>query len=157
MMCNAYAAEYDVPAKVVRLTQTFGAGVEYKDGRVFAEFMRCAMEKRNIVLHTTGETERCYLYTADAVAAIITVLLKGNKGEVYNVANPDTYCSIRKMAELAADIGGVSVDFEIDSIQRGYADTLFSMLDVSKMLELGWTPKVALREMFNRMIAAQSD
>ena len=157
MMCNAYAAEYDVPAKVVRLTQTFGAGVEYKDGRVFAEFMRCAMEKRNIVLHTTGETERCYLYTADAVAAIITVLLKGNKGEVYNVANPDTYCSIRKMAELAADIGGVSVDFEIDSIQRGYADALFSMLDVSKMLELGWTPKVALREMFNRMIAAQSD
>lgn len=157
MICNAYAAEYDVPTKVIRLTQTFGPGVEYQDGRVFADFMRCAMEKKNIVLHTLGETERCYLYTADAVKAIITVLLKGCKGEVYNAANPDTYCSIREMAELVAGIGNVGVDYEIDSVQRGYADTLYSNLDVSKLMDLGWTPKVGLEEMFSRMIVAQTD
>ena len=37
-LCASYASEYGVPAMVVRLTQTFGPGVEYNDGRVFAEF-----------------------------------------------------------------------------------------------------------------------
>ena len=65
-LCASYASEYGVPAKVVRLTQTFGPGVAYNDGRVFAEFARCAIEGRNIVLNTKGETKRNYLYTEEA-------------------------------------------------------------------------------------------
>ncbi len=80
-LCQAYFSEYNVPTKVVRLTQTFGPGVEYNDGRIFAEFMRCVIEKRDIVLKTKGETERCYLYTIDAVSAILTVMLSGKDGE----------------------------------------------------------------------------
>lgn len=41
-LCVAYLSEYDIPAKVLRLTQTFGPGVDYNDGRVFAEFARCS-------------------------------------------------------------------------------------------------------------------
>ena len=157
MMCAAYVHEYSVPAKVIRLTQTFGAGVKYDDGRVFGELMRCAIEKKDIVLHTTGETERCYLYTADAVAAILVVLADGTNRDVYNAANPETYCSIRQMAELVAKIGQISVQYEIDDIQRGYASTLYSMLDTSKLSRLGWKPETGLREMFERMIASQND
>ena len=86
-ICTSYFAEYGVPAKIIRLTQTFGAGVRYDDSRVFAEFMRCAVEKRDIVLKTKGETERCYLYTADAVTAILAVMLKGATGQAYTAAN----------------------------------------------------------------------
>ena len=57
-LCASYASQYDVPAKVVRLTQTFGPGVQYNDGRVFAEFARCVIEGRDILLHTKGETKR---------------------------------------------------------------------------------------------------
>ena len=49
-LCASYASQYGVPAKVVRLTQTFGHGVEYSDKRVFAEFARSVIEKKNIVL-----------------------------------------------------------------------------------------------------------
>ncbi len=45
---------------VLRLTQTFGPGVQYDDGRVFAEFARCAIEGRDIVLKTKGEIKREY-------------------------------------------------------------------------------------------------
>ncbi|KAI4448830.1 GDP-L-fucose synthase [Eubacterium plexicaudatum ASF492] len=45
-LCASYASEYDVPVKIARLSQTFGAGVEYDDGRVFAEFARCVLEKK---------------------------------------------------------------------------------------------------------------
>ena len=57
-LCASYCAQYGVPAKVIRLAQTFGPGVRPDDGRVFAEFARCVLESRDIVLHTRGETKR---------------------------------------------------------------------------------------------------
>lgn len=155
MLCKSYQSEYGVPAKIVRLTQTFGPGVEYNDGRVFAEFMRCAVEKKDIVLRTTGGTERCYLYTADAATAILTILTKGESGEAYTAANPNTYCSILDMAKMvAADIADneIAVKIEVDNIDRGYASELYMKLDTSKIERLGWKATVDLPEMYLRMI-----
>lgn len=75
-MCVSYGSEYGVPVKIVRLSQTFGPGVSYEDGRVFAQFARAAIENKNIVLKTKGETYRNYCYTRDAVIGILCVLLK---------------------------------------------------------------------------------
>lgn len=155
-LCAAYANEYGVPVRVLRLTQTFGPGVNYNDARVFAEFIRCAIEKKDIILKTMGETERSYLYTADAVTAILVAIQKGEGGACYSVANPDTYCSIMEMARLVAhDICECQIDVktEIDDISKyGYANTLHMNLDVSKMKSLGWYPQVGLSEMFYRAI-----
>ncbi len=154
-MCAAYHSEYSVPVKVVRLTQTFGPGVEYNDGRVFADFARCYIEDRDIVLHTAGETRRSYLYTADAVAAVLTVLLSGNDGEAYHVANEETYCSILEMANLVASIQldkKIKVLIEIDDAVRGYAPTLKMNLDTAKIKGLGWSPSAGLKKMFLRTI-----
>lgn len=156
-LCFAYYSQYGVPAVVLRATQTFGPGVRYDDGRVFAEFMRCIVEKKDIVLKTEGLTERSYLYTADAVSAILTALLKAEPGQSYTVANPETYCSIRDMADMAAeDIAGGSIrvifDTGSDLKKAGYADTLYMDLDTAKMEALGWQPGTDLKTMFERMI-----
>ena len=159
-LCNAYATEYQLPVMCMRLTQTFGTGVDYHDNRVFAQFMRCVMEENDIVLKTKGETERCYLYTADCTAAILAVLLKGTAGTCYNVANPDTYCSILEMAQLVAtEVAGkkICVRIEEEDIHKfGYADTLYMMLDCTRLEELGWKPTVGLADMFRRMIQSQN-
>jgi len=156
-LCAGYAAELRVPAKVLRLTQTFGPGVAYDDGRVFASFARSALQGRDIVLHTAGETERSYLYTADAVTAVLTVLLRGRDGQAYNAANEDTFCSIRAMAELVARTCGpapVAVRVEPQDGERlGYAPTLRMDLDTSRLQALGWRPTVGLEEMYRRMTA----
>ena len=158
-LCRSYFTQYSVPTVVLRLTQTFGPGVKYDDGRVFAQFMRCAVEKKDIVLKTKGETERVYLYTADAIAAIITAMLKGQSGEAYSVANPDTYCSIKEMAELVANEvanSKIKVVFDIaeDISKLGYANTLYMNLNVSKLKALGWNPTVNMKHMFKNMIDA---
>ena len=156
-MCAGYVSQYGVPAKIIRLTQTFGEGVKYDDKRVFAEFARCAVEGRDIVLKTKGETRRNYLYTDDAAEAILTVLDKGVAGEAYNAANEDTYCSIREMAELVAGKcsgGKIKVRIEeTDSTKLGYAPTLHMNLDTGKLQALGWHPTIGLEEMYNRLIA----
>ena len=154
-ICKAYQTEYRVPTKILRLTQTFGPGVELKDERVFAEFMRCVVNKTDIVLRSTGGTERCYLYTSDAVTAILTVMTKGVAGEAYTAANQDTYCSIFEMAEMVAHElakDRIQVKSEIDDIDRGFASELFMKLDTSKIEMLGWKATRGLKEMYQRMI-----
>ena len=154
-LCACYAAEYGVPAKVIRLTQTFGPGVRYADERVFADFARCVIEGRDIILHTKGETKRSYLAVEDAVQAILTVLVKGTNGEAYNAANEATYCSIREMAECAAGLdpsGKVRVQIREDDVDRGYAPVLHMNLDTGKLRALGWQPQKNLKETFCSMI-----
>lgn len=155
-LCTSYLSEYNVPTKVVRLTQTFGPGVQYNDERVFAEFARCAIEGKNIVLKTKGLTKRNYLFTDDAVNAILTVLYKGVPGEAYNAANESTYCSIFEMANFVADQfgnGKVKVLIEENRVEKnGYAPTLHMNLDTSKLRNLGWISQVDLYDMFSLMI-----
>lgn len=157
-LCCSYAKEYGIPAMSIRLTQTFGAGVNYNDTRVFAYFARCVKEKTNIVLKTKGETERCYLYTTDAATAILTVLLNGKAGEIYNAADESTYCSIEKMAEQVAKSAGIEVVYDIqDTAANGFPDTLYMNLDTSKLQKLGWCPLEGgkkLIDMYRRMIAS---
>lgn len=156
-MCVSYYYQYAVPTVILRLTQTFGPGVEYDDNRVFAEFARCIIEGRDIVLRTAGETKRSYLYTEDAVDAILIALLRGKSGEIYNVANKKSYCSIYEMATLVCQLSDntkskVRINKDKDISKYGYAPTLKMNLDTCKIEELGWKAKTELSEMFENLI-----
>ena len=140
-MCAAYGEEYGVPTRICRLTQTFGPGVSETDNRIFAYFGRCVQRKENIVLKTAGDTERCYLYTTDAVTAILTILLKGENGAAYNAADESTYCSIAEMARSIAENNGIAVEFDIQPPSvNGYPETLYMDLDTTALRKLGWHP-----------------
>lgn len=156
-LCVAYAREYGVPAKIARLTQTFGEGVRYGDGRVFAEFARAIIEKRDIVLKTEGTTARCYCYIGDAASAVETILEKGEVAVPYTVANEDTFCTIREMAEAlvaAHPESGSKVVFDFSgAAARGFAPPFRMKLDCSRLRGLGWRPEVGLMEAFDRMMA----
>lgn len=156
-LCISYGHQYHIPVKIARLSQTFGAGVDYNDGRVFAEFARCAMENRNIILKTAGNTVRSYCYSADALSAILLILQKGVSGEAYNVTNMNTIISIKDMAQLVCDIfkdSQIQVQFEIpdDLASFGFNPEMVIKLDSRKLMELGWEPQVALEEMFTRLV-----
>lgn len=160
-LCCSYASEYGVPVKIARLSQTFGAGVEYNDGRVFAEFARCAIEKKDIVLHTQGNTVRSYCYTTDAVAALIFILLSGEIGTAYNVTNMNTACSIKEMAQLVCDTFkesniSVKIDIPEDVASFGYNPEMVIRLDSSRLESLGWKPSVSMEEMFKRLVASMN-
>ena len=155
-ICFCYAQTNNLNINILRLTQTFGPGVSYDDGRVFADFARCAIEERDIILHTTGDTKRQYLYVLDAVSAILTVLTTETGNQIFNVANESTYCSIREMAELVASLGKhstVKIELEDDLQKFGYAPTLCMNLDTTKIQKLGWKPSKNLEQMFTSLIS----
>lgn len=155
-LCVSYASEFGVPAKIARLTQTFGAGVQYNDKRVFADFSRCIIENRNIILHTKGETVHNYCYLSDAVTGLTTVLVKGNVSEAYNVANEKTDISIYDMAQMLCDMypeKNLKVVVEDqDAIKFGYPPANKARLAAAKIEALGWKAQVDLKQMFTRLI-----
>lgn len=152
-LCCLYAAEYGVPVMVARLTQTTGAGIALDDNRVIAQFARLATYGNDIVLHTTGESARPYCYTTDAVSAILYILFKGQKGNVYNVANENTYISARDMAEFVRVNFNPSIKVRVElKNDMGYAPVTKLNLSTEKLKGLGWLPRYGLYEIFDRLI-----
>ncbi len=158
-LCAAYAHEYQVPVKTARLAQTFGAGIPRTENRVFAQFARSIQNGEDIVLHTDGSKAHCYCYTTDAVLGLLTVLLKGENGEAYNISNEETYCTIREMAEMLIrryPQSGSRLVFDIpeDANQYGYAPTSRMLICSGKLQALGWKAGVGLPEMFERLMGS---
>ena len=156
-LCKAYQSQYGVPVKIARLCQTFGAGVQSNDNRVFAQFAKSVIEGKDIILKTKGETVRNYCYTTDAITGILAVLAHGNPGEAYNVANRATTVSIADMAGLFCKLypsSGTKVIFDIaeDTGKLGYNPMVKLQLDSSKLEKLGWIAVVGLEEMIPRLV-----
>lgn len=155
-MCIAYNAEYDIPVKIARLSQTFGAGILPGENRVFAQFADSVINNQNIVLHTEGKSEGNYCYLRDALLGIILILLEGKNGEAYNVSNENTHMTIYEMAQLVCNKianGSIEVIKDIPTANvYGYANDSRIKLDSSKLRLLGWYPSVDLEESYRRMM-----
>ena len=153
-MCVSAYKEYGVPVKIARLAQTFGAGIAASDNRVFAQFAKSVIVGKDIILHTDGKLKRQYLYLTDAISGILYVLLKGRNGEAYNVANDETYISIKEMAEMICREfrPQLKVKHVEECEDRGYAPVTKTRMTSAKLEKLGWKPRLSLRDMYDRLI-----
>lgn len=156
-LCASYASQYGVKVKIARLAQTFGAGIDKNENRVFAQFARSILREDDIVLHTKGEKANCYCYTSDAVTGLITLLINGEVGQAYNIANMDTFCSIKEMAEIFIRVGETHTsqlvfDIPKDISKFGYAPNSIMKLNSEKMMALGWKPLMNMADMAKRFI-----
>lgn len=152
-LCHSYYKEYGVPVNIARLTQTFGAGVSQDDNRVFAQFAKSAIKEEDIILHTEGYSAKPYCYTIDAVMALFFLVFKGEKGEAYNIANQDTYISIRDLAKYIAKNFTKSSNVQIElASNMGYAPVTKLNMSTAKIKSLGWKPYYSLKDMFKNLI-----
>lgn len=146
-LCASYAQQYGVDALAARLTYTYGPTITAENSRADAQFLRCALEKKDIVLKSTGAQVRSYCYAADTASALITLMLRGVAGEAYNVANPTCSPSIREYAQTLADLAGVNLVFDLppEAERAGYSAVTRAVLDPGKLMRLGWRAAYDLR------------
>ena len=149
-LCYNYAKEYNLPVKVVRLAQVIGANVDYHDTRVYAQFARSIVERKDIILHTKAQAIRSSCYITDVISGILITLLKGENGVCYNLASG--YSSISEVANsLALKYPFVSVIYELQENNNYPPDTHW-ILDNSKLKSLGWDAKIPLDKMYQNLI-----
>lgn len=160
-MCAAYTSEYGVPTRIVRLAQTFGAGVHLSDNRISMQFAKSVIEKKDIVLHSEGKSVLNYCYLSDAISGILTVAAKGNDGEAYNVCNDKETKSVYEIAKLVANTvakGRISVVKRIPKgICFGYAPDNTMNMCSEKIRRLGWEPKVEMIDGYRRLVRYLDD
>lgn len=156
MMCCMWSSQFGFNAYSVRLTSTFGEGVEYDDPRFFAEFARCIIEERDIVLKSSGGTMRSYLDADDAAVAMLYVIANGQNGNAYNLTNMNNAINIRDIAKRMIKVAGSNIqlkfDIEEDVSKLGYRKEGCTLMDSTKLMDLGWKPVYTLDETIKKMI-----
>jgi nucleoside-diphosphate-sugar epimerase len=153
-MLACYEAQYGIDYVTVRLCHTFGPGIVLDDGRAFAEFIRDVLEGKDIVLQSDGSAMRTYTYVADAIGAILLAFTKG-KETCYNIANVDNLISIRDLAQLIADLDPkhkVQVRSTQESGSLQYLPFRLGIMNVDRIMQLGWRPQVGLKDAFRYTI-----
>ena len=118
------------------------------DNRAHAQFFHNAIKGENIVLKSSGIQMRSYNYVADCVSALLSVLVQGNSGESYNLANPESRLTIAELAQKIAIAGNSRVVFEIpDSVDiENQSPISKQVLSSSKVERLGWKPAFSVEE-----------
>lgn len=147
-LCASYVEEYGVDAVVARLSHVYGPHFTESDNRVYAQFIRNVLRNEDIVMKSTGEQFRSWCYVADAVKGLLYILLKGQKGHAYNVADASSTISIRQLATMVADIGGqkVVIDVPEQAERKGYNPVKKSVFSTEKLESLGWKLEGTMRE-----------
>lgn len=153
-LCVAYGEEYDLDTVIVRPGHIYGPTITKSDSRASAQFTRSAAASEDIVMKSRGMQLRSYCYTADCASALLTVLLNGEKGNAYNISNPDSIVTISEIADAMAAAAGRKVVYEIptEQEQKGYNLMTNSSLDSAKLEALGWSACFNLRDGAHRTI-----
>ena len=93
-------------------------------------------------MKSTGSQFRSWCYVVDCASAILYILLKGESGEAYNIADADSNISIKKLAILIAKMGRkkVVIDVPENDEKRGFNVVTKSVFSTDKIEHLGWKP-----------------
>jgi len=155
-MCVSFAHQYKVPVSIVRPFHTYGPGLSFDDGRVFADFVANIVKGEDIVMNSDGSAIRSFCYLADATIGFFTVLLKGENSMAYNVGNPGGAVSIKELADLLVNLypqkklKAVFKKPESETYLQSYFNRLCPVIEKIKLL--GWQPVTTLHEGFKRTI-----
>ena len=154
-LCVAYAAEYGADVVIARPCHTYGPYFTESDNRVYAQFVRNLLDGKDIVMKSRGEQYRSWLYVVDAAFALLTILLKGTKGEAYNVADEQSDITIRALAELLASAENRKVILDIDEVNGNTTPITRATFSTEKLAQLGWQPQTTIAEGLTHTLAAQ--
>lgn len=147
MLCKAYFSEFGVETVIVRPGHIYGPSAKESDKRVSSEFAFKAARGEKIELKSNGMQKRSYCYSIDCAVQILTVLLKGENGQSYNIGN-DKVTTIREIAEIYAKAGKVELattnPVEIEQATFNPMDN--AALDNNKVKQFGYSDAFSVEE-----------
>lgn len=153
-LCQAYKAQKGLDIVVPRPTRSYGPTMLMSDTKAISQFIKKGIAGEDIVLKSAGTQFYSYTYVADVVAGLFTILLKGENGEAYNIAEEHSDIMLKDLAAIIAGINGKKIVFDIpDAVEAaGYSTATKARLDGHKIQKLGWKPKYDIKSGIERTI-----
>lgn len=153
-LCQAYLKQHDLDFVIARIARCYGPTMSFSDTKAASQFIKNAVAGENIVLKSAGTQVFSYTYVADAVSGLLTVLLRGQKGEAYNVADPSSDVALKELAKIIADKTGNETVFDVpkDEEAAGYSKATKARMNGRKLMDVGWSPRYNIRSGLERTI-----
>lgn len=153
-LCQAYMKQKGLDVVIPRFTRSYGPTMFMTDTKAISQFIRKAIAEEDIILKSAGTQYYSYTYVADAVSGLLTILLKGESGEAYNIADERSDIMLKDLAAILAGMVGKQIVFELpDDIEdAGYSKVTKARLDGSKLKELGWSARYDIQSGMERNI-----
>ncbi len=107
-----YFQQYKVPVKIARPFNVYGPYLNLNDGRIIPDFMRNAIEKSEIIIHSDGTPTRSFCYVSDAIRAFFRILFSNHDGMICNVGNNEEI-SVSNVAKMIQKTIGKSISIKM--------------------------------------------
>ncbi len=149
MLCAIYGAQFGLDIVTARIFALLGPLLSLDIHFAAGNFIRDAIAGRPVVVESTGEACRSYLYLGDVTTWLWRLLLSANPGTIYNVGS-EHWVSIRDLAKRVAAIlgdGGFEVQGKRDS---GWNPGRYAPDTSKARAELGLRETVGLDEAIRR-------
>lgn len=102
-LSNYYAQQFSLDVKIARCFALIGPYLPLDAHFAVGNFIRDGLNNNNIAVSGDGSAYRSYLYAADMVVWLLTILINGQSGQAYNLGS-NKEISIKDLAEKVSEI-----------------------------------------------------
>ncbi len=138
--------KWGVDARIVRIFNTYGPRLNEHDGRVVSNFITQGLKGEALTIYGNGRQTRSFCYVSDLVLGLTRAMEKPRtKGGVFNLGNPKEL-PVKLFATTVLDLLGQPRS-RIVYRPMPQDDPTRRRPDITRAKrELGWEPRVSLRE-----------
>jgi dTDP-glucose 4,6-dehydratase len=148
LLVNAYHVTYGLEVTVTRSTNNYGPNQHPE--KLIPRLITNALRGKRLPIYGSGENVRDWIFVEDNCRAILTVLEKGEKGQIYNIAGGNERKNIEIACEILRRLLLPETMVEFVAERPGH-DFRYS-LDCEKTAGLGWKPQLTFEDGLQKTI-----
>ena len=103
VICRKFLQESDSHLVIARMFAFVGPHLPMDKNFAIGNFLKDCLLHREITVNSDGSSVRSYQSAADMISWLITILVNGENGDIYNVGSSEEI-SIKSLAQLICDI-----------------------------------------------------
>jgi UDP-glucuronate decarboxylase len=150
-LCFDYERKHAIDVRVVRIFNTYGPRMQAGDGRVVSNFIVQALRNKPITIYGNGEQTRSFCYVDDLIEGLLAFMAApGPLHSPMNLGNPEEF-TILELAELVIELTGSRSTLSFLPLPSDDPTQRCPDIALARR-QLGWQPKVRLREGLRRTI-----
>ena len=144
-LIEAYCEGFGLQAYIFRFVSILGE--RYSHGHVFDFYKQLRQTPGTLRVLGDGTQRKSYLYVQDCLDAVLVAIEKAeDRVNIFNLGVKD-YCTVTSSIGWICEHLGLRPDIVYSGGNRGWiGDNPFIFLDASRISELGWSPKLSIRE-----------
>jgi UDP-glucose 4-epimerase len=144
-LIEAYCEGFGFQGYIFRFVSILGE--RYTHGHVFDFYKSLRSDPSRLRVLGNGRQRKSYLYVQDCIDAMLLAIEVGTERvNIFNLGT-DEYCQVNDSIGWISAHLGVSPDLDYSGGERGWiGDSPFIFLDCARIRELGWRPKLSIKE-----------